>query len=295
MTAQHRLRLARFGEPLERVRARRLQHPVARDRIAFGQHQRLVHQRAEMIERRPRIDALVARDVLRGLQREAAGEHAESPEHGLLVGREQRVAPFERRAQRLMAAQNDARPPVSRLKRSSQARAQALDAEQRQPRGGELDRERNAVEPPADLDHRRQIGRGQREARIDGLRARYEQLDRAGLQRVSRVGGAGTASAPSAIDVLVGGLERFLARDEDAARAARRRVTASTSAATASARCSQLSSTSSARCGGELRSQRSGGRAVAGEPHAHAPAPRPTARARRRRARASSTHQTPSG
>ena len=109
MAAQSRLHFAGFGEPLERIRARRLEHPVARDRIAFGQHERLVDQRAEMIERRPRIDALVARDVLRRLQREAAGEDAESPKHRLLVGRQQRVAPFERRAQRLVAAQHDAR------------------------------------------------------------------------------------------------------------------------------------------------------------------------------------------
>ena len=99
MTAQRRLRLVRLGEPLQRVRARGLQHPVARDRIAFGQHQRLVHQRAEVIERDPRIDAFVAGDVLGRLQREAPGEDAQPPEYGLLVAGEERVAPFQRRAQ----------------------------------------------------------------------------------------------------------------------------------------------------------------------------------------------------
>ena len=43
----------RFGEPLQRIGARRFQHPIARDGIALSQHQRLVHERAEMIERRP--------------------------------------------------------------------------------------------------------------------------------------------------------------------------------------------------------------------------------------------------
>ena len=101
---QHRLRLAGFGEPLERVGAGRLEQPVTRYRIAFGEHQRLVDQRAQMIERRPRIDAVVVRHVLRGLEREAAGEHGEPPEHGLLVGGEERMAPFQRGTKCLVTA-----------------------------------------------------------------------------------------------------------------------------------------------------------------------------------------------
>ncbi len=167
-----------------------------------------------MVQRDPRVDALVARDVLRGLEREAAGEHGQAPEHGLLVGREQRVAPFERCAQRLVAAQHDARAGGQQVESLVEARAQSLHAEQRQPRGGELDRKRNPVEAPADLDHGRQIGGRQREARIDGLRARFEELERAVLRDRSRVRGRRDGERPEAVHVLVGGPKRFLARHE---------------------------------------------------------------------------------
>src|SRR5262249_53165413 len=158
---QRLLRFARFGETLETVGARRLEHSIARNRIAFGEDQRLVDERTEMIESGPAIDALVARDLLCGFERKAAREDRETPEDGALAGREERVAPFERRAQRLMPAQHDARTGRQQLEALVEARSQSLDAEQRQPRGCELDRERNAVEAPANLDHRRQILRRQ--------------------------------------------------------------------------------------------------------------------------------------
>ena len=155
MAPKTRLHFCRFGKPLQRIGASGLQHPVARDGIALRQHQRLVHQCAEMIERRPWIDTLVARDVLGRLQGEAAREYAEAPEHCLLVDREQRVAPFQRRAQRLMATEDYARTAGQQVEAFMQARAQSFDAEQREPCGRELDREWDAIQAPTDLDHRR--------------------------------------------------------------------------------------------------------------------------------------------
>jgi len=108
MTAQHGLRFTGFGKPLERIGARRLEEAVAGRALAFDQHHRLVDERAEVIERGPRVDAVVGHDVLRGFEREAARKHRETAECGLLIGREERVAPFERRAQRLVPAQDHA-------------------------------------------------------------------------------------------------------------------------------------------------------------------------------------------
>jgi hypothetical protein len=76
-----------------------------------------------VIERRPRIDSLVARDVLRRVEREAACEHAQSAEHSLLVGREQRMAPFERGAQCLVTAQQDPRTAGQQAEAFVQPRA----------------------------------------------------------------------------------------------------------------------------------------------------------------------------
>ena len=217
MAAQRRLHFARFREPLERVGARGLEHPVTRDRIAFGQHQRLVHERAEMIERRPRIDALVARDVLGRLQREAAREDAESPEHGLLVGRQQRVAPFEGRTQCLVATQNDARTAGQQREALVQARPQPFDAEQRQ-----------AARPRARSRAvcRRGAGRS-RSRRADWLAVSAKRGSTAcarasnnstapAASEAFRVGDIGNRKPSQPIDVLVGGPERLLARYENA-------------------------------------------------------------------------------
>ncbi len=133
VAAQGRPRLARFRKALEPVRARRFQHPVARNRIAFGQHQRLVDQRAKMVERRStdRCAASLATCWAASSVKPPANTR-QSPEHGLLVGGEQRVAPLERRAQRLMAAQHDARPAGEEVETLVQASAQSLDAQQRE-------------------------------------------------------------------------------------------------------------------------------------------------------------------
>ena len=61
-----------------------------------------------MVKRRPGVDTIVARNVLRGLQRETAGEDAEPTNHGALVRSQQTMTPFQRRAQRLVPAKHDA-------------------------------------------------------------------------------------------------------------------------------------------------------------------------------------------
>jgi hypothetical protein len=100
------------------------------------------------------------------------------------------------------------------LNRSSR-RARNPSTPSRQSRGGKLDRERNPVEAPANLDHGWQIGRGQCEARIDGLRTRLEQLECAEFRDRFGVCCGGHRERPEAIHVLVGGPEGFLARHED--------------------------------------------------------------------------------
>ncbi len=69
---------------------------------------------------------------------------------------------------------------------------------------------------PADVDHGGQIACRQREARINGLRPRFEQLDRAGSFGSLCVGDIGNRKTSQPIDVLVGGPERLLARYENA-------------------------------------------------------------------------------
>ena len=65
------------------------------------------------------------------------------------------------------------------------------------------------------ITHRRDVRRTQREAGIDGLRARREQLHRTRVQRIAMRGDDRQRKRAEAIDVFVGHLERFLARDQD--------------------------------------------------------------------------------
>ncbi len=173
--AQHRFRFAGRGQLLQRERTGRLEQAIARLALPFGDHQRLVDQLGEDVEHLPLVDAFVARDPLRELQPEAARENAEPPEHRPLVVRQQSDAPLERRAQRLVPAQFHTRDASQHVEHLVEARLQADDAEQRDAGGGQLNRQRDAVEAAADVDHRLDVVRAEAEARVDRVRACHEQ------------------------------------------------------------------------------------------------------------------------
>ena len=85
--------LACLIEPLRRVLADRLQHPVA----AVGEaEQALLDERLEGLE-------IGVADLLRRVQRAAAGEDGEPREEPPLLGGEEFVAPLDRRPERLLA------------------------------------------------------------------------------------------------------------------------------------------------------------------------------------------------
>ena len=105
---------------------------------------------------------------------------AETAEERLLGGVEQVVAPPDRVAHRLLSQGQIPRAAAEQRQPLFQAlqqrrRGQGLDA-----RRGQLDRQREAIEPAHDFGHRRQRLGGQAEIGPDGLRALDEELDRAG-------------------------------------------------------------------------------------------------------------------
>ena len=77
-----------------------------------------------------------------------------------------------------------------------------LDRERRQSSGGQLERERNAIESDAHLGNDAGVGPGHGEGRLDGNRARDEQPHRVGLRRAS----------PEPDEATPGARERGLAR-----------------------------------------------------------------------------------
>ena len=167
-----------FLETLDREVADRLEHREAR--VAPPQ-QVVVDERAERLERR-------LAHLLRGLQRAAADEDAEPGErHALCPGRGGRSSsgssPRGSAAAPARRAGRTARRFGSRSSRSRiSAGASSFDAG-----CGELDRERQTVEPPADARDLRRARRVELEAGIDGAGASGEQPQRVGLdERLER-------------------------------------------------------------------------------------------------------------
>jgi hypothetical protein len=101
---------AGIAQLLERIGARGLEEPQARLGPGLGDHERLVHQRAEAFQRLPHVERVVGAHLLRAFRGEAAREDTEAAEYRLLALIEQAVAEVERPAQRLVSAQREARP-----------------------------------------------------------------------------------------------------------------------------------------------------------------------------------------
>ncbi len=184
MAPQYRFGLAGARELLERERARGLEQAIARLGLALRDDQRFVDQTAEQVEHEPLIDTFIAHHLLRQLQRKAAGKHAEAAEHGLLVGGQQPVAPVECGAQRLVTPKLHARAAAQHVEHLVEPRVQAMHTEQRYACRGQLDDERDAVQPPADVDDDRHVVVGQPKARVHGMCAFDEQRHGAELRGV---------------------------------------------------------------------------------------------------------------
>ncbi len=134
-------------------------------------HQALRDQRFERRQRR-------AGHRLCGLELGAADEDGERAERVPLAGVQQREAPFQRRADRLLARGRVARAALEQRQRVGEPLHELAGVEQPDPPGGELDRERQAVEPAAQLGDRLRVLIAEAEVRPSLARAVDEQLDR---------------------------------------------------------------------------------------------------------------------
>ena len=128
-------------------------------------------------------------------------EDGEAREERLLVGAEQVVAPVDRRAERLLARGQVARAAGEEVEALLEPGEQRLRGEQLGARGGELDREREAVEADADLGDRGRVRVRHGEVGLDGAGALDEERDRLVLRerrdrRAGARGRAGRAAAP---------------------------------------------------------------------------------------------------
>ena len=142
----HRFAVWNGREALGCVRPHRFQHPEPGGPVFLA----AAHEQALGDEPVERVDA-GAGDRLRGLHGGAAGEHREAREARFLVVAEQAVAPVDRCAQRLLAGGRVAWPCAESVERAVQARGDLCGREQPAARRRQLDRQREPVDPSADL------------------------------------------------------------------------------------------------------------------------------------------------
>jgi hypothetical protein len=197
--------------------ARALQQAMARRAragVRLGMQQRLVDQPADAVQHVPLVLPGLCGHLQRHLQAEAAAEDAQTSEHPLLRGAQQPMAPVECGAQGLLARR---RQPAARGEQAQpvvQPVTQALQPQQRQPRRGQFDGQRDAVQPAADVEHGGQVAGVQSELRLDRAGAVLEQRQRiaSGRPLCQRLGaGSGHGQRAQPHHVLEAHAQRLLA------------------------------------------------------------------------------------
>ena len=171
-------------ELLGRIRADRLQHRQARMSLLVGDvaDEAVVHERADALEH---VD--VVRESPRGaldVGQSRADEHREHLKHPTLGLGEELGAPLESASQRALPLREVAPPALQHVEPFLEPPPQLVDREQRDARGGELDRERQPVEPAADGGDVGSVLVGELEVGPQRARALDEQLDRLRCERV---------------------------------------------------------------------------------------------------------------
>ena len=106
------------------------------------------------------------------------GEHAQPGEQRLLAGGQQAEAPVQGVAQGLLPLGQVPGPAGQQAEPLVKPRRQGLRRQQPDPGRGQLDGQRQPVQPAADLRDRRRVAAGQLEARVRGVRPLGEQAHR---------------------------------------------------------------------------------------------------------------------
>ncbi len=211
--------LTGLGEAFRRELADRLQQPVAQGVPGwFGRDQALVHQRADQPGDVEHLDIVQAADRLGRVEIEALRERRQPPQQRALRVVEQRIGPVDGRPQRLLARQGGPAPAGEQAEALVEAVEQAVQGQGAQPGGGELDGQRQPVQPAADRHDDRDRVVADRQPDALGPGPVHEQRDRVrGLGR-HRAGIAGLRQRQRRhpVDDLSADAERLTAGGEQA-------------------------------------------------------------------------------
>ncbi len=215
MTRAHRGALV-FVELVAAEGAQRLQHPVARQVRVDELHHRLVDEVGEQ-ERRPRAARLVrGAHRLDRVEAEAAGEHADLGEQLLLVGLEQVVRPRHQVVEVAMPGDHRRLRAREQVEAWIEPLGQRLRAHHTHACGSQLDRQRQAVDPPHDAGDRVHVVGTQREPGTRRRRPLDEEPHGRRLTHGREVGvDVGDRQRIDPPDLLSGETEHLAAGGED--------------------------------------------------------------------------------
>ncbi len=205
------------GQPFRRVFTHRVDQPVPGAR-AVGQavpaeNDRLVDQAGQHVADPADRDQRAGRHVPRRREVERPGEDREPRPDRPLGLRAQIVGPVDRGLQCLVPRHRAAPRAGQHRERGVKAIGQLGQRQRPHADGGELDAERQAVEPSADPDHVGQLRLGDREPARRRRGPGREQLDRAARGRV--VAGVGDRQRAEPQDLLARQVQRLPAGGQD--------------------------------------------------------------------------------
>ena len=232
--AERRL-FARGDQLLASILPQRLEQAIAC--FAAGRlhdHEGLVDQRGEQIEH------VVGAECLDRIEGKGPREYGKPAEQGGLGLVEEGVAPVDRLAQRAVAGHGGPGRRGQDFERLVQPRRDLVGGQDAHARGRQLDGERNAVQPPADLAHRLGVRVIECERRRDRASALEKQPPGLGLEHGVRGRACRHGQGRHEPRLFARHAERLAARGEDA----KTRATLEQrfdERAQASTRCSQLS------------------------------------------------------
>ena len=147
-------------------------------------HQRLVHQRCEDVEHCFGLDPVSGAHGLRRVEREPVGEDGQPVQHQSLVRVEEIVAPVDGVPERPVASGHTAPLRCEESEPGSEATQHRVGRQRASPSGGELDRQRKAVEASTQLGNRGGVGVGQGKRRVRGACSIDEQAYRLGARDI---------------------------------------------------------------------------------------------------------------
>ena len=173
VTALEWLFLAGLTQAFDCILTHRLEHREPRLPVTALADEAVVDERGERVEN---AHVLVSADGLGSFERPAAREDREPRKQPPLLAAEKPVAPVDRRPKRLLALGRVTRA-AGKVEPAAEPLEHRLWWEQLAARSGELDRERQSVEPRADLGDGRRAFICEREIPPDRARTLDEQRD----------------------------------------------------------------------------------------------------------------------